>query len=434
LYQAGSESGEGYGNLSFDPQSPNVRILHNYGYKRLITPPDSQMDGESLPKVLQVIDTLGMGGAETWLMEMLRLWERLGSGRMDFLVTSGNRGIFDDEATRLGAKIHYLRYGRAQLPKFVPAFRRILREGGYGAIHDHQDYASGWHFLAARSALPRIRVTHVHNPSYMIRSNYGTSLVRRLTASIGRRLIARHATRITGTSRQVITEYGFDAPEFDRIPKRALHCGFDTARFIGDVNAAKASVCEEVGWPTDSRIILFAGRIDRSPDLDDSQNHKNSAFAVSVSIECARRDPRARVLFAGSASPAVPILQRRIDDAGLRDRIQFLGIRRDIERLMLASDVLLFPSRGEGLGMVAVEAQAAGLPVLAASSVPRECVVVPELVRFRQVSDGQSRWADDLLELADCPRDIVTSNRRVAESAFSIDYSSRALLELYRGE
>ena len=382
-------------------------------------------------RVLQIIDSLGMGGAETWLMEVLRLWSKSGSCRMDFLATSGNRGIFDDEAQRLGAKIHYMRYVRAHIPRFAKQFRQLLREGRYHAIHDHQDYASGWHFLMGASALPPVRVTHVHNPAYQIRNNYGVTLSRRFTARVGKALVARYSTHITGTSRQVIAEYGFDASRFRRIPKAALYCGFDPARFLGDAVPAKASVCHEFGWPEDAMIILFAGRIDRSLDLGHPQNHKNSGFAVSVGIECARRDPRVRMLLAGAPSPAVPILEGRIAAAGLEGRIQFAGIRKDIERLMLASDVLLFPSRGEGLGMVAVEAQAAGLPVLVSNAVPRECVVVPELVRFQKVEAGEAAWAADLLQLAARPRNILGANQRVAASAFSIDSSARALLRLY---
>jgi glycosyltransferase involved in cell wall biosynthesis len=115
----------------------------------------------------------------------------------------------------------------------------------------------------------------------------------------------------------------------------------------------------------------------------------------------------------------------------LEGRIQFAGIRKDIERFMLASDVLLFPSRGEGLGMVAVEAQAAGLPVLVSNAVPRECVVVPELVHFQKVEAGEAAWAADLLQLAARPPNILAANQRVAASAFSIDGSARALLRLY---
>ena len=382
-------------------------------------------------RVLQIIDSLGMGGAETWLMEVLRLWSKSEVGRIDFLATSGNPGIFDEEARRLGAQVHYVRYGRAHLPRFAKQFRQVLREGRYHAIHDHQDYASGWHFLMGATALPPVRVTHVHNPAYQIRNNYGVTLGRRFTARVGKGLVAGYATHIIGTSRQVIAEYGFDTPRFGRIPKSVIHCGFDTTRFLGNFVPSKASVRDEFGWPEDAKIILFAGRIDWSPDLGHPQNHKNSGFAVSVGIECARRDLRVHMLFAGAPSPAVPILERRIAASGLEGRIQFAGIRRDIERLMLASDVLLFPSRGEGLGMVAVEAQAAGLPVLASTAVPRECVVVPELVRFQKVEAGEAAWADDLLRLAGKPRDILGANQKVAASAFSIDSSACALLRLY---
>ena len=382
-------------------------------------------------KVLQVTDTLGMGGAETWLMEVLRLWSKGGGPQIHFLLTSGNRGIFDDEAERLGAKLHYLRYGRRTLRSFAKEFRRILRKERYDAIHDHQAYASGWHYLIGGRALPPVRVTHVHNPSYQIRNDYGVTASRRLAAWAGKRLIARYATHIAGTSRQILTEYGFDAPMFRHLPKAALHCGFAPARFLGDADAAKVSVCREFNWPTDTKVVLFAGRMDASPDLGHPQNHKNSGFAVDAGIACVRREARVRVLFAGKPSSARPILEQRIAVADAAGKIVFAGIRNDIERLMLGSDVLLFPSRGEGLGMVAVEAQAAGLPVLASTAVPRECVVIPDLVNFLPVESGAEIWAANLLQLMARPRNVPAANARVAASAFAIENSARALAKLY---
>ena len=375
-----------------------------------------------------------MGGAETWLMELLRYWNTSGDCHMDFLATSGNAAIFDEEALQIGAQIHYVRYGRAHLPRFATEFRRVLREGRYDAFHDHQDYASGWHFLMGEGVLPPVRVTHVHNPSYQIRNNYGVTLGRRLAARAGKELVARYATHIAGTSRQVITEYGFDEANFVGIPRMALHCGFNVSRFLGDVAVTKAAICRELCWPEDAKIILFAGRIDESADLCHPRNHKNSAFAVSVGIECSRRDPRIRMLLAGAKSAAVPILEERIAASGLADRMRFIGIRKEIAHLMLGSDVLLFPSRGEGLGMVAVEAQSAGLPVLASSNVPRECMVVPDLVRFKEMDDGEVAWADELLRLAALPRDVECANRQVAASPFAIAHSAQTLLRLYSAD
>ena len=378
-------------------------------------------------KVLQVVDTLGMGGAETWLLEVLRLWSRSGAGQLDFLITSGQRGLFDEEARQLGAKIYYVRYARTQLLRFANEFRRIVRDGKYHAIHDHQDFTSGWHFLMGAGIMPSIRITHVHNPAYQIRNNYGVTFGRRLTARIGRALVARYSTHITGTSRQALTEYGFDAPRFRKVPKVALHCGFDPARFLADADLAKETVCREFRWPEDSRIILFAGRIDQSPDVGHPQNHKNSGFAVSVAIECMRRDARARLLSPGHPALRFRFLKQRIAAAGFSGLVEFSGIRQDIARLMLASDVLLFPSRGEGLGMVAVEAQAAGLPVLASTAVPRECVVVTGARGFPEIGSRAAQWADDLLQLAAQPRRIADANQRVPASFRDQTFRRRAL-------
>ena len=383
-------------------------------------------------RALHVIDSLGMGGAETWLIELLRFWGENGAVRNDFIATGGQSALFDAEAAALGAKIHYLRFGRDSLPAFARGFRRILAEGGYDALHDHQDHAGGWRYLLGRGRLPPVRVTHVHNPAYQIRHNYGVTARRRLVGRIGKRLVARYATHIVGTSREVITAYGFDDPAFERIPKAALHCGFDPARFAASADA-RAEVRAEFGWPAGARVVLFAGRFDISPELGHPQNHKNSGFAVQLAIDCARMSERTCFIFAGAASAATAGLRGRIETAGLGERIFFAGVRQDIGRLMAGADALLFPSRAEGLGMVAVEAQAAGLPVLASTGVPRECVVIPELMRFLSLDAGAEAWRDALLAMLAARRPhAAEANRRVAASPFAIAQSARRLAELYR--
>jgi len=252
-----------------------------------------------------------------------------------------------------------------------------------------------------------------------------------MTAKVGKSLIGHYSTHITATSRQVIAEYGFDKPSFASIPKQAVYCGIRTERFIGERSAIKSSLCAEFNWPASAIVILFVGRTDWAVELGHPQNHKNSGFAVSVGIEASKLDAGVQMLLVGAPSPVTPVLKKRVSEAGMAGRILFPGIRMDVERLMLGSDVLLFPSRGEGLGMAAVEAQAAGLPVLASDTVPQECVVIPELVRFQDLRAGETAWALNLLDLAKQPRNSVESNRRVAASAFSIEASASTLFRLY---
>ena len=382
-------------------------------------------------KILHVLDSLGMGGAETWLMALLRHWRAQGQAapQMDFLLTGGKETVFDAEARAGGAKTFYLRYGLTNLVPFATGYRRLLREGRYDVIHDHADYASGWHYLLGAGVLPRARVTHVHNPIFQAANNYGVSPRRRMTARAGKKLVARFATHIAATSRDALAAHGFEDAAFSAIPSATAYCGFDPAPFRGP--AERRRLREEFGWPQNAKIILFVGRIDRSVDPADPQTHKNSAFAVAVAMECARRDEAVRAIFAGAPSPASIVLEEKIAAAGFAGRIRLAGVRRDIPALMLAADVLLFPSRGEGLGMAVVEAQAAGLPVLASDAVPAEAVVIPELVRFLPIAAGEKKWAAALLELAQGPRDVEGANRQIAHSQFSISESARQLLKIY---
>ena len=242
--------------------------------------PRSALTARKQIKVLQIIDSLGMGGAETWLMEVLRQWsgDSRQIARMDFLLTSGQPGLFDNEARRLGANLFYVPFQKKHLFAFARELRRILRDGAYDAVHDHADYISGWHFLLGLGRMPAIRVTHVHNPSYQIHTNYGLTLSRRLSTRLGRRLVSKCATVALGTSRQALDEYGFFASPLLRLPKRVLHCGFQLSRFNGDPKSVSAALCKEFGWPPETPVILFAGRLDESLEFDHPRNHKNSGI------------------------------------------------------------------------------------------------------------------------------------------------------------
>jgi glycosyltransferase EpsF len=383
-------------------------------------------------RVLHVIDTLGMGGAETWLMEVLRFWSKGGVGRIDFLATSGNPGIFDEEARRLGAQVHYVRYGRAHLPRFAKQFRQVLRDGQYDAIHDHQDYASGWHFLIGASELPPVRVTHVHNPWLHIEANYAVSFSRRLTTIIGKRLVRRLATHVCGTSAEILRRYAFPPAQACRPKVSVVHCGFDVGKFNRSRQSDRQSVLKEFRWPAEAQIILFAGRLDRAMEFEHPQNHKNSWFALNVVRAAADRQPSVRFLMAGAGESSRQDLESRVESWGLRNNLRLIGVRKDIDRLMRAADVLFFPSRQEGLGMVAVEAQAAGLPVLASTAVPRECVVIPELYSVLALDEPIELWAAALLQIMTKPRLPLEFCRRALESSpFSIANSARRLEEIY---
>lgn len=389
-------------------------------------------------RVLHVFSSLGMGGAETWLISLLRYFHDHAAElpvrvKLDVLLTGGEKSLLDDEAKALGARLFYLRFGKRSLVSFVKGFRRILAEGNYDAIHDHQDYIAGVHFFLGAGLLPPARIAHVHNPYYH-RSNATTGMVARTINRTGKSLISRMATHVMGTSRQIIGEYGFHESTSSNVQLDAAHCGFDVNEYLGDRAEAHRAFCEEMGWPNSSRIVFFIGRLSGAEMLHNGQRmtHKNPAFALEVGRECIARDSRICLAMVGDGEEKKTEFEHRIAGWGLTERISLLGVRFDVPKLLLGADLLLFPSLAEGLGMVVVEAQAAGLRVLASDSTPNESVVIPELIGFLSLDAGPAKWASEVLRLIEVEApDLRKCNARISDSAFSIQNSAAKLVGMY---
>jgi len=377
-------------------------------------------------RVLHIFSALGIGGAETWLMALLKYFRGRSEDlpvkvRFDILLTSGQKSVFDDEAIALGARLHYVPYNRKRLVAFVRDFRQILSHGRYDAIHDHQDTAAGIHFLFGMGLLPQVRIAHFHNAFEC----YPEGIIRKINFFVGRRLVKQFASHISGTSLAVLDEYGVGLSTSQRPVRGAVHCGFEVSSFGGNHARVHSELCEEFGWTDDVKILLFAGRLEK---------RKNPEFALEVASKCIERRPDVRLLIAGSGDEIHRTLEARIRALQLERQIRLLGSRADIARLMLGSNVFLFPSLAEGLGMVLAEAQASGLPSVASDATPRECVVMPELVHFLSLSDGRESWTNEVLHLIDQARpDVAKCNQTVRESAFSIEASASRLLQMYGG-
>jgi len=384
-------------------------------------------------RVLHIIDSLNMGGAETWLVEMVKYAADKNTGlpTFDFLVAGGQKAIFDDTVMNLGSHIYYLKLDKHSTWSFIRGVREILSKQEYAAIHDHQDYLSGWHFLFGIGKLPRVRVVHVHNPYYQLINNYGVTAERRMKQRTGRWLMKNLSTHIFGTSSKILREYNITTELFPRQKPGPFNCAFRIANFEGNHVTNKQALCRELGWPLHTNIVLFAGRFDQSLDINHINNHKNSAFAVQVIKETSKDT---RMIMAGVNDFIHSAFTQYIRDNNLEERIVLLGVRRDMNHLMLASDLLIFPSREEGMGMVAVEAQAAGLPVLASDKVPDEVVVLPEMVRFLSLEKTFKEWAAAVMEMLSLRKaEDTTDDPRWSISPFNLEVCCERLSEIYQG-
>jgi len=380
-------------------------------------------------KVLHIIHGFGPGGVETWLLETVKYLNAHPELKLkfDFLLTGGIPGIFDDEIKKYGSTIFYIRYSYSSILSFTKKFREVLKNNNYLAIHNHQDFISGWHYFLGGRYLPAVRTAHLHNP-YNFVHNYVVNPLRWISFKMGRMLMARYATKITGTSDAVMDEYGYDKGIFKQKRTFPAYCGFDTNKFAFD-ETVKATLCRELGWDQNVKIALFVGRIGLQ-HYDTAANQKNPLFAFEVAKQLVNRYPLWRFLFVGYKGETGSAMEQEVIEKGLGDRIRFLDIRRDVPWIMSACDVFVFPSLWEGLGMVAVEAQCSGMKVIMSDTVPREAIVSESLVTIKDVNEGPIVWAENIAATKGVT-DRLKYVEEIKNSPFSIENSVGRLIRLY---
>jgi D-inositol-3-phosphate glycosyltransferase len=234
------------------------------------------------------------------------------------------------------------------------------------------------------------------------------------------RLIANTETE----ARQLIELYGAAADRIDVVPP-----GVDTDVFRpGPRQVARRAL----GISKDELVVAFAGRIQplKAPDV--------LLRAVAV-LRSQHPDCRFRLLVVGGASGTGRIAPHRLEELaaelGVAGVVTFLEPMPPAElcRVFQAADLVAVPSYNESFGLVALEAQAAGTPVVAAS-VGGLCVAVDDGVSGLLVpGHDPARWADRLASvLLDPAHQAALSARAPAQAArFSWDRTVDGLLESY---
>lgn len=372
------------------------------------------MSGAKPIRILHVLGGMHRGGVETWLMHVLRNIDRERFA-MDFLVHTREPCAYDAEILSLGSRVIPCLHPSRPLT-YARGFRRILRKHGpYDVLHSHVHHYSGYVLLLGRRAGVPLRIAHSHSDTSSLSANSG--LLRRGYLALSRSWIRRHAT--LGLACSALAGKDLFGSTWGCDPRwRTLYCGIDPGLFRSAPKAIE--VRAELRIPEDAFVVGHVGRFYES---------KNHMFLVAIAQEIARRLSRARFLLVGDG-PLRPAIERLVAAAGLTDRFVFTGIRPDVPRLMLgAMDAFVLPSTHEGLPLVALEAQAAGLPFVCSDGITREIDVVPGLIRRVPLSQPASVWADRVCEVE---RSSASDSLRVFEgSPFNIAASVRALEGLY---
>lgn len=139
---------------------------------------------------------------------------------------------------------------------------------------------------------------------------------------------------------------------------------------------------EKFGWKG-SVVYGFIGRF---------AAQKNPLFLIDIFNEISKKQENANFVIIGAGALEQSMLEK-IDSLGLKEKVSWLGRREDIKQFYNAFDAFLLPSIYEGLPVVGIESQAAGLPVFYSDAVTREASVA-ELGHFISLKKSAEEWAD----------------------------------------
>jgi len=367
-------------------------------------------------RVLQVVARMHRGGVETWLMQVLRHLDR-SLVQMDFVITQPGPADYDEEIRTLGSSIWPCPL-RPDLLRFTRELRTVLSvKGPYRVVHSHLHHFSGFVLGLARHAGVPVRLAHSHLDSASEDASAGVA--RRAYLGLMKAAVRRYATGGLSVSAAAATAlFGEDWRADERW--RIARCGLDFKAFRdgADLGTLRA----ELGLARDAIVLGHIGRFDPQ---------KNHAYLLRIAEAAFAKEPRARLVMVGTG-PLRAGIEDLAGHLGIRDRVVFAGVRADVARLLRAFDVFVLPSIREGLPLVGLEAQAAGLPIVLSEEVTREVVVLPELFTWQSITTGSpAEWADAALRAARQRVPLRVAVEALDESEFSLSRALPALLDVY---
>lgn len=321
-------------------------------------------------RVAHVMGKMVGGGLEQVVMNYYRHIDR-SRVQFDFIVDSDSTLIPYEEIETLGGRVfivppyqHPLAYQKALVPLF--------REQGWRIVHSHENTLSVFPLGAAKRAGVPVRIAHSH-------------------ATAGKGELARNAMKyalrpfsnLNPTHRLACSEHAgkwlFGSKDFD-----VLINAFDVDEFRFD-ESARTMFRQTHGIDKATFVFGHAGRF--APP-------KNQAMLIRIFARVAAERPESVLVLAGEG-PELELCRDLTGALGIEDRVVFAGRCSDIAAFYSGIDTFLLPSTYEGLGLVLVEAQAAGLPCLASSAVPQDANPTGE-VCFVPYSDHKT-WASLML-------------------------------------
>lgn len=331
-------------------------------------------------RVLQVGMTENIGGMETYLMNQYRKLNR-NKVRYDFVnITADSPMVFTEEILGNGDKVYEIcRRSKNPLKHYYQWWKLLQQQKGhYNAIvlnACHLYYI--FPLLIGKIMGISIRIMHSHNSNDELK----IGAFRKCIIWINKSIMFKTSTDLWACS-ETAGKWMFGMKPF-----KEIHNAIDTPKFIFNADIRRR-VRNDLGLK-DKFVLGHVGRF---------TFQKNHEFLLDIFNEIHKCNRNAVLMLVGNAvgndKKYLDAAKQKVRRLNLQDYVYFLGMRLDVNNLMQAMDCFILPSRFEGLPLVAIEAQSAGLHCFFSDTITRN-LAITDLAHFCSLNDT-IEWIDAL--------------------------------------
>ena len=370
-------------------------------------------------RILNIVENLDKGAVENWLVNVFIESRKIRPDwEWTFYCILGKPGKLDERVKEAGGTIIYSPCTVSQKFKFLSALRKILRIGNYDILHSHHDYLSGFYLPSSRGLRFKKRILHVHNTDAAL--PIGNKTLHNLLLNPFRRLAIHFSDQVVGISNHTLSSF-VKSKLSAKKKGSVLYYGIDMGRFADAEQSDKLR--RELSIPPAAKLLLFSGRMNEL---------KNPLFVVDILKQLLAKDKNWVALFVGEGY-LLKKVEERAASYQLTDHIRIMGWRTDLPAIMKAADVMVFPRLEkpmEGLGLVVVEAQAAGLPMITTSGIPGDAIEIPELVHVLPLNNNPETWAEKIMTI-ERTMSREDALKIMMKSKFALPIATKNLVSLY---
>lgn len=359
-------------------------------------------------RILHVVGGMNQGGTENFLMNIYR---NIDKQRIQFDFLVNRAGTFDEEIKMLGGRIY-------QIPslqeigqiKYSKNLKEFFNEQGknYKIIHSHINQVSGLILEEAQKAGIPIRIAHSHSNKFWYKNSLIKVYKTYLKTKIDKYANYKFACSVDAGKFMFGKNSNF----------KVINNFIDAKKFIYNEEIRKR-VRKQFNIDEKSFVIGYVGRFEIA---------KNPIFALKVFKELLKLNPNSKFLMVGKGTLKEQVISY-IEENNIKDNIIMLEDRNDINELMQAMDYFILSSIYEGLGIVLIEAQAAGLRCIAAKDVIQKEAKVTDLLNLYDSDKNASGWAKFIFDSKNYKRENTYSY--IVKSGFDLKENINVLEDFY---